>query len=86
MRWNQRTEAQWKEIVGDAVVGDIYNNLHPRSEGIFKFTSQKYRSNSKQDFIGNESLQNLFKVLPNWNLTSIIMKNLNSGEEFMAQS
>jgi hypothetical protein len=32
--WKKRTEGQWKEIAGVAVGIDIYNYLHPRSEGI----------------------------------------------------
>ncbi len=33
MRWKQRTEAQWEKFYGIAGI-DIYNYLHPRSEGI----------------------------------------------------
>ena len=31
--WKRRTEAQWKDIVGNAAGVDIYNYLHPRREG-----------------------------------------------------
>jgi Ran GTPase-activating protein (RanGAP) involved in mRNA processing and transport len=58
--------------------------------GVSTLIVRRYNLGSLQELdisgnpLGNESLQNLFKVLPNSKITNIIMKNLRLTKEIMA--